>query len=98
MAGTITTVGAGHLDLPAYDADAVDQTVVPVAAARSWIASLVAMPLASRLELPYLHPGRADVIDAGVLILDRLLARTAVDSFIVSEADILDGIAWSLIS
>ena len=97
VAGTITTVGAGHLDLPAYDADAVDQTVVPVAAARAQIASLVAMPLAARLELPYLHPGRADVIDAGVLILDRVLARTRVDSFIVSEADILDGIAWSLV-
>lgn len=96
VAGTITTVGAGHLDLPAYDAEAVDQTVVPVSAARAWIASLVAMPLASRLELPYLHPGRADVIDAGVLILDRVLARTRVDSFVVSEADILDGIAWSL--
>jgi exopolyphosphatase/guanosine-5'-triphosphate,3'-diphosphate pyrophosphatase len=97
VAGTITTVGAGLLDLPAYDADAVDQSVAPIAAARSWIAALVAMPLAARLELPYLHPGRADVIDAGVLILDRVLARTAVDSFIVSEADILDGIAWSLV-
>jgi len=97
VAGTVTTVGAGHLDLPAYDADAVDQTVVPVAAARTWIASLVAMPLTDRLGLPYLHPGRADVIDAGVLILDRVLARAAVDSFVVSEADILDGIAWSLV-
>ncbi|MGZ5399241.1 MAG: Ppx/GppA phosphatase family protein [Nocardioides sp.] len=96
VAGTVTTLGAGHLDLPAYDADVVDQTVVPVAAARAQIASLVAMPLAERLELPYLHPGRADVIDAGVLILDRVLARAVVDSFVVSVADILDGIAWSI--
>ena len=96
VAGTITTVGAGHLDLSSYDAVAVDQTVVPVSPAREWIASLVAMPLAARLELPYLHPGRADVIDAGVLILDRVLARSSVDTFVVSEADILEGIAWSL--
>lgn len=96
VAGTITTVGAGHLDLPAYDAEAVDQTVVPVTAARRWIEALVSMPLAERLALPYLHPGRADVIDAGVLILDRVLARCGVDSFVVSEADILDGIAWSI--
>lgn len=96
VAGTITTVGAGHLDLPAYDEDAVDQTVVPVDAACRWMEALVSMPLAARLELPYLHPGRADVIDAGVLILDRILARASVDSFVVSEADILDGIAWSL--
>ena len=96
VAGTITTLGAGVLDLPAYDRDAIDQTVVPVAAARAWIEDLVAMPLQRRLQLPYLHPGRADVIDAGVLILDRVLRRTRVESFVVSEADILDGIAWSI--
>ena len=44
----------------------------------------------------YMHPGRADVIGAGALILDRLLRRTPVDTLLVSEHDILDGIAWSL--
>ena len=97
VAGTITTVGAGHLDLPAYDRDAVDQTVVPVAAAHDWIEKVVAMTVEQRKALPYLHPGRADVIDAGVLILDRVLRRASVDSFVVSEADILDGIAWSVV-
>ena len=42
-----------------------------------------------------MHPGRADVIGAGALILDRILRRTHVDSMLVSEYDILDGIAWS---
>jgi exopolyphosphatase / guanosine-5'-triphosphate,3'-diphosphate pyrophosphatase len=43
-----------------------------------------------------MHPGRADVIGAGALILDRVLRRTEVTSMLVSEADILDGIAWSI--
>jgi exopolyphosphatase/guanosine-5'-triphosphate,3'-diphosphate pyrophosphatase len=53
--------------------------------------------VAERLTLPWLHPGRADVIDAGALILSRVLRRTPVDHLLVSEADILDGIAWSMI-
>jgi exopolyphosphatase/guanosine-5'-triphosphate,3'-diphosphate pyrophosphatase len=43
-----------------------------------------------------MHPGRADVIGAGALILDRVLARTDADRLLVSESDILDGIAWSI--
>jgi exopolyphosphatase/guanosine-5'-triphosphate,3'-diphosphate pyrophosphatase len=57
---------------------------------------LVAMRVDERRALGYMHPGRADVIGAGALILDRILARTHVAELLVSESDILDGIAWSL--
>ena len=40
--------------------------------------------------------GRSDVIGAGALILDRVLARSGSDRLLVSDADILDGIAWSI--
>jgi exopolyphosphatase/guanosine-5'-triphosphate,3'-diphosphate pyrophosphatase len=43
-----------------------------------------------------MHPGRADVVDAGALILSRVLRRTSVGTMLVSESDILDGIAWSI--
>jgi exopolyphosphatase/guanosine-5'-triphosphate,3'-diphosphate pyrophosphatase len=36
------------------------------------------------------------VIDAGALILDCILRRATVASLVVSESDILDGIAWSI--
>jgi exopolyphosphatase/guanosine-5'-triphosphate,3'-diphosphate pyrophosphatase len=49
-----------------------------------------------RRALPYMHPGRADVIGAGALILDRILEHTTTASLLISEADILDGIAWSV--
>jgi exopolyphosphatase/guanosine-5'-triphosphate,3'-diphosphate pyrophosphatase len=45
-----------------------------------------------------MHPRRADVIAAGALILDRVIARTSVEELRVSVRDILDGIAWSQVS
>lgn len=96
VAGTVLTVAAGVLDLPAYDRDRIDQSVLPVAAVHEMTERLLAMTVAERLALPYMHPGRADVIGAGALVLDRVLRRTAVSSLVASEADILDGIAWSL--
>jgi exopolyphosphatase / guanosine-5'-triphosphate,3'-diphosphate pyrophosphatase len=96
IAGTITTVAAGVLDLPAYDRDSIDQQVLRVDDVHAWVDRVVAMPVAERLALPYMHPGRADVIDAGALILSRVLRRVRTDTLVISEADILDGIAWSL--
>ncbi|MDO9494847.1 MAG: exopolyphosphatase [Nocardioides sp.] len=96
IAGTVTTVAAGVLDLPAYEREAIDQQVVSVDAVHDFVDRLVAMPVAERLTLPYLHPGRADVIDAGALILSRVLRRTPATTMLVSESDILDGIAWSI--
>jgi exopolyphosphatase/guanosine-5'-triphosphate,3'-diphosphate pyrophosphatase len=97
VGGTVTTVGAGVLDLTSYDRDLVDQAVLRVEEVHDLADRLLAMPHAERLDLPWLHPGRADVIGAGALILDRVLRRTGVPTLVVSEADILDGIAWSLV-
>ena len=96
VAGTTLSVVAGVLDLPSYDPDAIDQAVVRVADVHAFVDRLVAMTVAERLALPWMHPGRADVIDAGALILSRVLRRTPVDFLVASEADILDGIAWSI--
>ena len=49
-----------------------------------------------RAALPFMHPGRVDVIGAGALILACVVDAAAVDEVLVSEHDILDGIAWSL--
>ncbi len=96
VAGTVTTIAAGVLGLPAYDRAAIDQQVLSVTDVRAQVDRLVAMPVAQRRDLPWMHPGRADVIDAGALIWARVLDRASVTSVLVSESDILDGIAWSL--
>lgn len=96
VAGTILTVAAAVLDLPAYDRDVIDQSVLSADSVHATIQRLLAMTVDERLALPYMEPGRADVIGAGALVLDRVLRRTPASELVASEADILDGIAWSL--
>ena len=95
VAGTVTTIAAGALDLEVYDREAIHHADLPVDRVRSTIADLIAMSSVERRALGYMHPGRADVIGAGAVILDVLLRRTRVGSVLVSEHDILDGIARS---
>lgn len=96
VAGTITTVAAMVLDLPAYQRERIHHATLRLTDVHAATERLLGMTHDERRALPFLHPGRADVIGAGALILDRVLLRTAVDSMLVSEADILDGIAWSI--
>ncbi len=95
VSGTGLTVAASALDLPGLDRSELHRATVSVEAARAAAARLVAMPVAERRTLGYMQPGRADVIGAGALILDRVLERTPVTELRVSISDILDGIAWS---
>ncbi|MEZ0578596.1 exopolyphosphatase [Nocardioides sp. MH1] len=97
VAGTVTTVAAGVLGLSAYDRDVIHGSVLEVAAVHRTVDELVRMTRAERLSLGYVHPGRLDVIDAGALIVSRVLRRATVPTITVSETDILDGIAWSLV-
>ncbi len=96
VAGTNLSLVAGVLDLPAYDRDVIDQSVVDVDEVLALVDRLVSMTVSERLALPWMHPGRADVIDAGALILARVLRRAGVRTLVASESDILDGIALSL--
>lgn len=95
VAGTITTIAAGVLDLPRYDRDLIDQSQITVTDTDDYVGRLAAMTVEERRGLAYMHPGRVDVIVGGALILERVLRRAGVASMIVSEADILDGIAAS---
>ncbi len=95
--GTIKTMAAGMLDLPVYDRDAVDGVRLGSADTRAYVDGLVAMTVAERRAIPSMHPGRADVIGAGALIWSRVLTRSGVAEYTVSEADILYGIAASLV-
>ncbi len=97
VAGTVLSITAGVLDLPSYDKAALDQAEIDVADVHAFVDRLVAMPVSQRLGFPWMHPGRVDVLGAGGLILSRVLARCASTSLVASEADILDGIAWSMV-
>ncbi|MGC4110264.1 MAG: Ppx/GppA phosphatase family protein [Nocardioides sp.] len=96
--GTIKTLAAAMLELPLYDRDAIDGAELGVAETSAFVERLLAMTVAERRSIPSMHPGRADVIGAGALIWTRVLARCGVASYRVSEADILYGIAASLVT
>ncbi len=96
--GTIKTLAAAMLELPFYDRDALDGARLGADETRDFVERLVAMTVAERREIPSMHPGRADVIGAGSLIWSRVLTRAGVDTYTVSEADILYGIASTMVS
>ncbi len=97
VSGTGLTLAAAVLDLPELTRAGVDGAEVAVGDLQAAAAAMLARTVDERRALPYLHPGRADVIAAGGLILDRVLARVRTDTVTASVADLLDGIAWSLV-
>jgi exopolyphosphatase/guanosine-5'-triphosphate,3'-diphosphate pyrophosphatase len=96
LAGSVTTVAALALDLPEYDPDAIHGSRIGVDAVRSVTAGLLGATRARRAALPVMHPGRVDVIGAGALVLRVVMDTFAMDEVVVSEHDILDGIALRL--
>jgi exopolyphosphatase/guanosine-5'-triphosphate,3'-diphosphate pyrophosphatase len=97
LAGTVTTVTALALGLPAYEADRIHHARVSRQQVAKVTDDLLAMPLSERLALPVMHPGRADVIGGGALILKIIMERSGQDTVVASEHDILDGIAYGLV-
>jgi exopolyphosphatase/guanosine-5'-triphosphate,3'-diphosphate pyrophosphatase len=105
VAGTITTVTAHALQLAAYEPDAINGARLPLATVLEACDSLIRMPRDARAALPYMHPGRVDVIAAGAAIWATVLERVAdatatagrpLEFVTTSEHDILDGVALSL--
>ncbi|MEU5875064.1 Ppx/GppA phosphatase family protein [Glycomyces sp. NPDC047369] len=95
VAGTATTVAAISLGLPAYDPDAIDGTRLTYEQVAKVTADLAAADHAARLAIPVMHPGRADVIVGGALVLRTIMERSGIGEVLISEHDILDGIALS---
>ena len=94
-AGTVTTVAAVLLGLTTYDRSRVHGARFPRADVDALVERLLAMTVAERETLG-IPSGRSDVIGAGALILDRVLLRSSAPELVVSDSDILDGIAWSV--
>jgi exopolyphosphatase / guanosine-5'-triphosphate,3'-diphosphate pyrophosphatase len=96
LAGSVTTVAGIALDLPGYDAARLHHARIPAARVHAVTARLLSLTRAERAGISVMHPGRVDVIGAGALILDRVLTQFGCTSVLVSEHDILDGIAWAI--
>lgn len=96
LAGSVTTVAGIALGLREYRADSIHHARIPYRDVAVVADELLAMERARRLAIGVMHPGRADVIAAGALILRVVMNEVDAGSVVASEHDILDGIAWSL--
>jgi exopolyphosphatase / guanosine-5'-triphosphate,3'-diphosphate pyrophosphatase len=96
LAGTITTVAAVEIGLATYDRDRIHHFRLTRGAAEDVFRTLATESRAERLHNPGLEEARADVIVGGCCVLVALFRRFGFDEMIVSEADILDGLALSL--
>ena len=104
VAGTVTTLTAGVLELDSYQRERIHGSHLRAEDIARQANALLSMTREARAVLPYMHPGRVDVIAAGGLLFARIAARieAAVQNagaeldIMVSETDILDGTALDL--
>jgi exopolyphosphatase/guanosine-5'-triphosphate,3'-diphosphate pyrophosphatase len=94
VAGTATTIKAIALGLGRYDPDLTHRTWLTAAEAERVLAELIAMTNRERAAIPVMAPGRGDVIVAGAVILVEVMRRFGYERTLVSETDILDGLAF----
>jgi exopolyphosphatase / guanosine-5'-triphosphate,3'-diphosphate pyrophosphatase len=96
VAGTVTTVVALALGLPAYDRRAIHLAAAGAGQVKATSERLLAMTVAERAALPVMAEGREDVIAAGSVVLDEICQCFGFGRIVASEADILDGVLLGL--
>jgi exopolyphosphatase / guanosine-5'-triphosphate,3'-diphosphate pyrophosphatase len=96
LAGSVTTVSAIAQNLPEYDSAAIHHSRVPRDKVREITEWLLRSTHAERAAVGAMHPGRVDVIAAGALVLLSIMERIGAEEVVVSEHDILDGIAFKV--
>jgi exopolyphosphatase / guanosine-5'-triphosphate,3'-diphosphate pyrophosphatase len=100
VAGTMTTLSALAQRMATYDADAIHLSRVGFDELLPVCEDLIAMTRKQRAALGPMHEGRVDVIGGGAIVVEELArelrSRAGIDELVVSEHDILDGIALSI--
>jgi exopolyphosphatase/guanosine-5'-triphosphate,3'-diphosphate pyrophosphatase len=96
LAGSVTTVAGLALGLDEYDSARIHHTRVTADQVAAQTRRLLGQTRAERAALGVMHPGRADVIAGGAMVLDQIMRRFGFGEVLASEHDILDGIAWDL--
>lgn len=96
VAGTVATAAAVELGLAAYDVAKVHHFELSRAAAEDVFRTLATEDRSARLANPGMHPGRVDVIVAGMCVLVKIMRYFGFESCLVSESDLLDGLILEL--
>jgi exopolyphosphatase/guanosine-5'-triphosphate,3'-diphosphate pyrophosphatase len=100
VAGTFTTIAALAHGLASYDSEAIHLSRVGFPELLAVCDQLIGMTRQQRAALGPMHEGRVDVIGGGAIVVEELAAalsqRAGIGELVVSEHDILDGIALSI--
>ncbi|WP_233716348.1 Ppx/GppA phosphatase family protein [Mycolicibacterium vinylchloridicum] len=100
VAGTFTTLAALAQHMTTYDANAIHLSRVGFGDLLGVCDQLIGMTRKQRAALGPMHEGRVDVIGGGSIVVEELAyalgQRAGIDELVVSEHDILDGIALSI--
>ncbi|WP_328399789.1 Ppx/GppA family phosphatase [Streptomyces sp. NBC_00390] len=94
LAGSVTTVGGIALGLAEYDSAAIHHSRISYEKVEEITTMLLRSTHDERATIGVMHPGRVDVIGAGALVLLTIMQRIGAREVVVSEHDILDGIAY----
>ena len=97
LAGTVATLAQMDTSTATYDREIVHHHVMSLPTVRKWIDVLAHETPEQRLRHPGMVPGREDVLVGGLLVLEEVMARFAIEELLSSECDILDGVASSMI-
>jgi exopolyphosphatase/guanosine-5'-triphosphate,3'-diphosphate pyrophosphatase len=98
VAGTSTTVQAIALGLERYDPERIHRTWLASSEIERVAATLASMTAAERSAMPVMAPGRGDVIATGAAILAEIVSGLGFERALVSESDILDGLAFEVVN
>ncbi len=98
LAGTVSTLSMLASGTAVYERRLVHHTTLDRRDVELWLERLAGEPAADRARRPGMVEGRADVIVGGVLILAEVMAAFGQSRCLVSEDDILDGLAASLLA
>jgi exopolyphosphatase/guanosine-5'-triphosphate,3'-diphosphate pyrophosphatase len=98
LAGTISSLSAIDIGLREYDREKIHGHILYRDRVLDIFKRFCSMDLKTREKIIGLEPARADIIIGGTAILLKILEMLGLESLIVSENDILDGIIYSLLS
>jgi exopolyphosphatase/guanosine-5'-triphosphate,3'-diphosphate pyrophosphatase len=96
LAGSVTTIAAMALGLSEYDAEKIHGSRLGIEQVEAVTGELLTMTYKQRADLGFMHPGRADVIGGGALVLRESMRILGFDQVLVSEKDLLDGVVLNL--
>lgn len=92
IGGTITSVAAMLQEMEPYDMEKIHGSVIRYSEISQLLGSLKNMRLSEKRMIKGLQPQRADIITAGVGILEIILRMICFDRMAVSEYDNLEGL------